>query len=220
LRHLFNRLFTIPEERLEDFYYHHLKFYLDRHPQGEEKVFFQYLWENISAQLQVLETKDVYDKDHIRNIMNAERLKRLRWILSSLDRWNIHSSDQPIIERQEQKIYALEQDIIRLRSELKVATSLDTPEYINIPKGRVLTVLDLFIKLSDLKVEGKELVFSEFSIVWVKMICKYFREDHEDIKFDRVRRYFPEDKRNPSARSAPIPSRQSLFEIKPIRKRN
>jgi len=65
----------------------------------------------------------------------------------------------------------------------------------------------------------KELVFSEFQIVWVKMICKYFCEDHKEIDFDRVRRYFPKDKRNPGNRSSSVPPDHHHFEIREIKRK-
>ncbi|WP_286778678.1 MULTISPECIES: hypothetical protein [Sphingobacterium] len=220
LKHLFKKILTIHEDLLEEFYRHHLTYYLETHPQGEEKNFFEYLWQTVESQLNVLKSKDIYDKDHVRNLLNTDRLKKVMWMLMSLDRWDIHRKNQPIIEKQEIQIFALTQEITDLKAKLQEATNLDTKQYINVPKGRLLPLLDLFIQMADLEVEGKELVFSEFPIVWVKMICKYFREDHEEIDFNRVRRYFPKDKRNPSARSASIPSGQSLFTIKPVRKRS
>jgi hypothetical protein len=97
---------------------------------------------------------------------------------------------------------------------------MDTKQYINIPKGRLLTFLDLGIKMLGVKLpDGKELLFAEFPIVYVKLICKYFREGHEEIDFDRVRRYFPKDRSKPSNRSATIAADQQLFEIRDIKKR-
>jgi hypothetical protein len=83
-----------------------------------------------------------------------------------------------------------------------------------------LNFVDLIIQMQDLKLHsGKELVFAEFQIVWVKLICKYFREDHKEIDFDRVRRYFPKDRRNPANRSSSVPSDEHLFEIREVNRK-
>jgi hypothetical protein len=226
LRHLFNRLFTIPEDRLEEFYHHHLKFYLSRHPQGDEMVFFQFLWEKIESQLHVLQARDVYDRDHIRNLMNADRLKRFRWILTSLDRWDIHSSDQPIIERQEQKIYALEQEITSLRAELVECRGWDG--YIQIRDDQALALLDMFIQMQALKApDGGALFITAAQNTWAKIICKFFREvdpenpqEIKQIKQDRLRHYLRGmDPKDPTKRDNEIPQNHRLFTISPVKRR-
>jgi len=136
-----------------------------------------------------------------------------------LDQWNVHKSNDEVISYQESEIISLRKQISQLKSELKKATELETRQYINIPKGRLLSFLDLCIQMQDIKLPtNKEIVFAEFPIVWVKLICKYFREDHEEIDFNRVRRYFPKDRRNPGSRSSAIPADQHLFEIKGVKK--
>jgi hypothetical protein len=74
-------------------------------------------------------------------------------------------------------------------------------------------VVDLFKKIEALKVGDKELVFSQMPITWAKLICRYFQEDGEPIKLDRVRRYYPRDASNPSGRSSAIPPENQHFNI-------
>ena len=220
LKHFFKRVFAIGEDRLEQFYRHHLAYYLANHNGVTEEPFFKYLWDLIERQLKVLTGKDIYDKNHIQNERQIERLKKFTEVLIPLDQWHFRKSNDAVIAQQESEIYALKQQVAALKSELKKATSLDTKQYINIPKGKLLTFLDLGIKMLDIKLpDGKELLFAEFPIVCVKLICKYFREGHEEIDFDRVRRYFPKDRSKPSHRSAAIAADQQLYEIKPIKKR-
>lgn len=221
LKHFFKRLFAIDEGRLDEFYHHHLAYYLTNNTGGNEEFFFKYLWDSIERQLKVLTGKDVYDKNHIRNEREIERLKKFTEILIPLDQWHFHKSNDAVIAQQESEIHSLQQQIATLKSELKKATSMDTKQYINIPKGRLLTFLDLGIKMLDVKLpDGKELLFAEFPIVCVKLICRYFREGHEEIDFDRIRRYFPKDRSNPSNRSATVAADLQLFEIKSIRKKH
>src|SRR5471030_2769596 len=139
LKHFFKRLFAIDENRLDEFYHHHLAYYLTNNTGGSEELFFKYLWDSIERQLKVLTGKDVYDKNHIRNEREIERLKKFNEILIPLDQLHFHKSNDAVIAQQESEIHSLQQQIATLKSELKKATSMDTKQYINIPKGRLLT---------------------------------------------------------------------------------
>ena len=79
LKHLFKKIVTIDENQLEEFYYHHLAYYIDNQLQRGEKIFFKYFWQTVESQLNVLKSKDIYDKDHVRNLMNTYRLKKVMW---------------------------------------------------------------------------------------------------------------------------------------------
>jgi len=220
LKHFFKRVFAINEDRLEEFYRHHLTYYLVNHTDGNEETFFKYLWDIVERQLKVLTGKDVYDKNHIRNESEIEQLKKFSAILIPFDQWNFHKSNDAVIAQQESEIYILKQQIIGLKSELKKATSLDTEYHINIADGQLLTVVDLFKKMEDLNTHGKELLFAQFQIIWAKMICRYFRHGGKEINFDTLRRYFPGDKENPGVRSASVPAKNQLYNIVLIKKRD
>jgi hypothetical protein len=98
--------------------------------------------------------KDVYDKNHIRNEREIERLKKFAQVLILFDQWNFHKSNDAVIAQQESEIYILKQQIIGLKSKLKKATSLDTENHVNIADGRLLTVVDLFKKMEELSING------------------------------------------------------------------
>lgn len=220
LKHFFKRVFAIHENRLSEFYHHHLDYFLANNNDLSEKLFFKNIWELIQRQLKVLKSKDVYAENHVRTQRELEHLQKFATVLISLDQWNIHKSNDSVIARQESEILALKNQITSLKSDLLKATNLETKQYINIPKNALLSFLDLCIQMQDIELPtGRELAFAEFPIVWVKLICRYFREDHEEIDFNRVRRYFPKDRRNPGSRSSAIPSDQHLFEIKTVKKR-
>jgi hypothetical protein len=218
LKHFFKRIFAIPDKRFDEFYSHHLAYYLKTVNNSNEELFFKNLFETIDKQLKVLNSKDVYAENHVKTQSQLEHLQKFKDVLVSLDKWRIHKSYDNVVAKQESDIYALRQQIETLKAELKKATALETTQFIDIPIGEFLSFVDLIIQTQDLKLpSGKELVFAEFQIVWVKMICKYFREDHKEIEFDRVRRYFPKDRRNPGNRSSSVPSDQHLFEIREIK---
>ncbi len=221
LKHFFKRVFAIPEDRIAEFYQRHLAYYLSHHPVGIEEIFFKYFWSLIERQLNVLLNKDVYDKNHLRNEREIARLQKFTTLLISLDRWNIHKSNDAVIAQQDSQIYALKQEVIQLKADLKKATALETEGYINIPDGYRNTVLNLYLQMQELKTpEGKELMFSQTQSVWTKMICKYFREGDKEINHETIRRYFPSDKREPGDKHADIPAKSKLFTINPAKKRS
>jgi hypothetical protein len=221
LKHFFKRLFAISGDRLDEFYQRHLAYYLANHPDGTEEVFFKYFYSLIERQLNVLIGKDVYDKNHLRNEREIARLQKFTELLISLDRWNIHKSNDAVIAQQDSEIYVLKQEIIQLKTDLKKATALETEGYINIPDGYRNTVLNLYLQMQELKTpEGKELMFSQTQSVWTKMICKYFREGDKEINHETIRRYFPSDKREPGDKHADIRAKSKLFTIIPAKKRN
>ncbi|MFF5383149.1 MULTISPECIES: hypothetical protein [Pedobacter] len=217
LKHLFKRIFAIPPTRFEEFYRHHWDYYQKNVIDSTEKLFFKNLFEIVDRQLKVLNSRDVYAKNHPKTQREIAHLSQLKILLVSFDRWNIHKSFDDIVANQESHILTLKRQINSLKAELKNATELETTQFINIPKGGFLSFVDLVIQMEEIKLPSdKQLVFAEFQIVWVKMICKYFREDNKEIDFNRVRRYFPKDRRNPGTRSSSIPADQHLFEIKSI----
>ena len=221
LKHFFKRVFAIPGDRVEEFYQRHLAYYLLHHPDGTEEIFFKYFWSLIERQLNVLLNKDVYDKNHLRNEREIARLQKFTELLIALDRWNIHKSNDAVIAQQDSQIYALKQEVIQLKADLKKATALETEGYINIPEGYRNTVLNLYLQMQELKTpEGKELMFSQTQSVWTKMICKYFREGDKEINHETIRRYFPSDKRDLGDKHADIPAKSKLFTINPAKKRS
>lgn len=221
LKHLFKRVFAINENRLEEFYQHHLAYFLENQPTGSEEAFFRYFWSVIERQLKVLLSKDVYDKDHLRNECEIDRLQKFTQLLISLDQWHIHKANDTVIAGQESEIHVLKVQVEQLKAALKKATALETPDYINIASGHRNTVLDLFLQMQELKTpEGKELVLSQTQSVWTKMICKYFRETDKEINLETIRRYFPSDKQEPGDKHAEISAKSKLFTIRPVKKRS
>jgi hypothetical protein len=116
LKHFFKRVFAIPADRIEEFYQHHLVFYLSHHSDGTDEIFFKYFWSLIERQLNVLLNKDVYDKNHLRNEREIARLQKFTELLISLDRWNFHKSNDAVIAQQDSEIYILKQEIIQLKA--------------------------------------------------------------------------------------------------------
>ncbi|WP_299285240.1 hypothetical protein [uncultured Mucilaginibacter sp.] len=221
LKHFFKRVFAITDDQIEAFYQRHLAYYLEKHKTGTEEAFFRYFWGLIERQLNVLLRKDVYDKDHLRNEREIDRLQKFTQLLISFDQWHIHKANNAVIAGQETEIHVLKAQVEQLKVALKKATALETPDYINIASGHRNAVLDLFLQMQELKTpEGKELMLSQTQSVWTKMICKYFREGDKEINLETIRRYFPGDKQEPGDKHAEIPIKSKLFTIRPAKKRS
>ncbi len=220
-RHFFIRVFAIDETRIEEFYQWHLSYYLGKHSEGSEEIFFKYLWELIESQLDVLLRKDVYDSKHLKNEQQIQQLKKFTEVLISHDKWSFHKSKDAVVAQQELEIYALKQDVIKLKSDLEKATILEKEGYINIRANRLHTFYDLIHQLQDVKLpDGMELLYPADQIIWRRMICKFFREDNKKINFNTIQRYFPADKRNIGNKYKEIAEKDKLLKIVLAKKRS
>ena len=223
LKHFFLRIFALATHRWEEFYYHHLTYYLASHSDGDEEIFFKTLWFLIETRLKSLTLKDIYvSKTHVRDQKEIEHLKSLTEFLITIDKWNCNETDKAAVVRLQTELYNAQDQIKNQKAELKEAKKLETTDHINIPKGYLLTLVDLFIELQKQTVDGKlELVFARTQAIWMKMICRYFTEDHEPIKYDRLKRYFSPDPDDPSkVKFAEVPENKKLFKIVPAKKRS
>jgi hypothetical protein len=120
LKHFFTRFFHIPESRLEEFYAHHLKYYLEKYSEGREEIYFTFLWDLIQRRLKSLLTKDIYEsKNHVRDQKEVELLERFTKFLVIKDKWSCHETDKAIILRQQAEIFTLQTKTENLESSLK-----------------------------------------------------------------------------------------------------
>lgn len=221
LKHFFKRVFAISADRIEEFYQHHLAYYLANHTDGTEEIFFKYFWSLIERQLNVLLGKDVYDKNHLRNEREIARLQKFTELLISLDRWSFHKSNDAVIAQQDSKIHSLEQQVMQLKADLKKATTLETEDYINIRAGWAHTLFDIILQLQDIELpDGNTLLYPATQIVWRRMICKYFRDGGNEINFNSIHRYFPTDKRNLGRKYVEIADKDKVFKLVLAKKRS
>jgi hypothetical protein len=216
--HFLAKLWKMPGEQYVAYYNYHLSYFLNKEPEGE-KEFFTYVWRITLIRIQFLEKENPFSSDHAKNGERLYILLQFQKYLRSIDQWHTEKTQVEVIAGQTEEIKKLKNQIDGIKEELKAARKLETEYHINIAEGQLLTVVDLFKKMEDLKIEGKELVFAQFQIIWAKMICRYFRHGSKEINFDTVRRYFPGDKENPGVRSASVPAKNQLYNIVPIKKR-
>ena len=223
LRHFFLRILALSANRWEEFYQYHLNYYLEKHPNDNEENFFKVLWQLVETRLKSFMAKDIYaSNSHERDQKEIQQLESFTKFLVSIDQWNAQETENEMVARLQKELYAAQNLIETLKAELKNAKNLEPSDHINIPKGYVLTVADIFIELQKLKVDAvHELVFSRTQAVWMKMICRYFTEDHQPIKLDRLKRYFSPDPDNLlNVKHAAIPENKKLFKLVPTKKRS
>lgn len=204
------KLFTLPEQEYPVYYLYHLTCYLGKEPAGEEE-----LWQIVLRRINFIEHKNPFNSSHALDMELLEKLINFQKYLRSIDQWHTQKTLPEIIADQHEEIRKQQSEITKLKEDLRIAKKLETKQYIDVPKGHLLTVYDIFNQLVDLKIKDEKLMVTKFPIVWVKIICKYFRVDKKELDMERVRSYFPKDRENPGERSRLVPMDQKIFEIKP-----
>ncbi|MGJ1203825.1 hypothetical protein [Sphingobacterium lactis] len=220
--HFLKRLYERTQGEFGTYYDHHLQFFLQENEGASEIEFFRHVNDIASDELGKLIADDKREsKSKHRSIVQQKKMLRAFLAhLASIDRWNTTRTKDEIIAEMESEIRELKELVVQLTKELKEAQKLETEGYINIPEGYLLTLVDIMVKLRKQALkDGRELVFSQFAMVWVKMICRYFREDRQPISIDTIRRYFPADLKDLKEKYAEIPSKNKLFDIVPAKKR-
>jgi hypothetical protein len=218
--HFLYRLYEKSKDDYPAFYQYHLDFFLKLYADADEREFFKHVRGIIADTIEELRVKDRYRSKHPLEFKNKLKLQEFLEFLNDIDQWNSSKTKDEIIADKEGEIRSLKEQLAELKEDLKAARKLDTEDIINIQDGQLLTVVDLYRKMQNLELNGKELVFSQTQTVWVKMICKNFRHGNKEIKFDTIRRYFPGNPNEPSSRSAAIPVKSQLFKIVEAKKRS
>ncbi len=219
-RHFLLRLYQRKESEFDAFYHYHLNYFLKENEGAKEEEFFEHVWNILKDRLEQLVKEDAPGSGHARNNSDKMRLRSFQKYMKTIDKWDTDKSKDTIIAEKEAEIQELKAQLAETRQELKAARKLETEDYINIADGYRNTVLDLHLQMQEIKLpDGKELMLSQTQSVWMKMICKYFREGDQEINFETIRRYFPGDKREPGDKHSDIPAKSKLFKISPIKKR-
>ncbi|WP_443947398.1 hypothetical protein ACJVDH_09840 [Pedobacter sp. AW1-32] len=224
-KHFLNVVYDTDYREFEALYQYHLKYFRMVNEGSNDAEFYKHVRDLVSDGIIDLLKADKPGSFFNRHGKINERKIKLRAFLDYLNSSSyndeIFELKEEVISRQLLEIEALNKDLVELKSQLDQTRKLETGDYINISDGHLLKLLDLFQKIQDIKIDSyNELVFSQTQIVWVKMICKYFRHNHKEINFDTVRRYFPANRNDPSRRSASIPRKHSVFQISLSNKRS
>ena len=220
--HYLGRLYERSRQEFADFYAYHLGFFLENNEDADEQEYFRQLGDIAGDELDRLIKDDKRESKskHRRILQRKKHLRAFLDYLGTVDRWNGSMTKDGIIADKESEIRELKETIGELTQQLKEARRLDTDGYINIPEGYLLSVVDLMVKLRKQQLkDGHELVFSQFATVWVKMICRYFRENHQPISPSTVQRYFPADLNEMGSKYAEVPSKNRLFDVVPAKRR-
>ncbi|WP_028298613.1 hypothetical protein [Olivibacter sitiensis] len=220
--HFLKRLYERAQDEFGAYYDHHLQFFLQENKEATEIEFFRHVNDIVRDELNKLIADDKRESKskHKSIVQQKKMLRAFLDHLALVDQWNVSRTKDEIIAEKESEIKELKEIVVQLTKDLKEARKLETDGYIDIPKGYVLTVVDLFVKLrKQVLKDGRDLAFAQFGIVWIKMICQHFREEGKRISFGRVQRYFPADLKDLKERYAEIPSKNQLFDIVPAKKK-
>lgn len=214
------KLFMLPYLEYGAYYDYHLIYFLGKEPQGEQE-FFTFVWQIVLRRINFIDHKNPFNSSHALDMEILEKLLHFQKYLRSIDLWHTQKTLPEIIADQHAEIRKQQSEIARLKEELKKATVLEKDGYINIRAGRSHTLYDIMHQLQEVKLpDGFELLYPADQIIWRRMICKFFREDHEEINFYTIHRYFPTDKKNPGDKYKDIADKDKLFKITPAKKRS
>ncbi len=222
-RHYLNALYERTETEFEAFYQWHLVYFLTKNGGSEEQEYFRHILNIVSDEITALISEDKPGSRSRHERINSQktRLRAFETYLKSIDRWDTNKAKDKIIAERDDLIVKLEVQLEEKNRELKIARKHETADYINITEGHLLTLIDLYLQMQDIKLpEGKELLLSQTQIVWVKMICKFYRVGDKEISSDTIRRYFPGDKRDPGDKYSTVPPKNRLFRIDTAKKRS
>lgn len=214
------KLFTLPEQEYPAYYGYHVTYYLGKEPEGEEE-FFTFVWQIVLRRINFIEHKNPFNSSHALDMELLDKLTNFQKYLRSIDQWHTQKTLPEIIADQHAEIRKQQSEIARLKSELNKATTLEKEGYINIRAGRSHTLYDIIHQLQDIKLPDKlELLYPADQIIWRRMICKFFREDHKEINFHTIYRYFPTDKKNLGNKYKEIDQKDKLLTIVIAKKRS
>lgn len=219
--HFLNTLYRIDEDEFAGFYAYHLDYFRKANGNADESRFFGHVRDIVKDELKNLIADDKRkSKDlHRRTVQRKLHLRAFLGYLDTVDVWKADRTKDEIIAAKEAEIVQFKEMVNELKQQVRELKKLDTDDYINIPKGYLLTIADLLIKMQEKETpENKELVFSIHSSVWVKMMCRYFRHDNQPISPETLRRYFPADRSDMGSKYAGIPSKHRLFDTRPGKK--
>ncbi|MGO1669589.1 MAG: hypothetical protein ACTHYC_02025 [Sphingobacterium sp.] len=221
--HFLNSLYQRDENEFADFYAYHLEYFKETNADVTESEFFNHVRDIVKDELKNLIAHDKRSskEKHRLIVQHKIHLRAFLGYLDTVDLWQSDRTKEEIITAKESEIVQLRETVTELKRQLRELKKLDTDDYINIPKGYLLTAADLLTKLQKLKTpEDKELAFSIHSSVWVKMLCRHFRHDNKPISPETLRRYFPADRNEMGSKYAEIPGKYRLFDIVPAKKRS
>ncbi|WP_185218651.1 hypothetical protein [Sphingobacterium mizutaii] len=220
--HFLKRLYERTQDEFGAYYDHHLQFFLQENEEATEIEFFRHVNDIASDELNKLIADDKRESKskHKSIVQQKKMLRAFLDYLVSIDQWNTTKTKDEIIAEKESEIKELKETLEELTQKLKEAQKLETDGFINIPEGYVLTLVDIMVKLRKQELQdGRELAFSQFAMVWVKMICRYFRENNQPISPDTIQRYFPANLKDLKRKYAEVPTKNRLFDIVPAKRR-
>ncbi|MDX3915626.1 MAG: hypothetical protein QHC79_18920 [Pseudosphingobacterium sp.] len=220
--HFLKRLYERKQDEFGAYYEYHLQFFLQENEEATETEFFRHVNDIASDELNKLIADDKRESKskHKSIVQQKKMLRAFLDYLVSIDQCNTTKTKDEIIAEKESEIKELKETVEELTQKLKEAQKLETEGFINIPEGYVLTLVDIMVKLRKQELQdGRELAFSQFAMVWVKMICRYFRENNQPISPDTIQRYFPANLKDLKRKYAEVPTKNRLFDIVPAKRR-
>ena len=187
--HFVNKLYKLDGAQYKAYYLHHADDYI-KEGKGTAEQFFKIVWALVQDRIDNLKRKNPFSSDHPKDVININKLNAFHEFMASIDEWNARPASV-INAEMERTIAAQREHIKKLEDRLAVLNEYETVQQIRIDEGHLPTVIDVFLNLKNLKVNGtRDLVKCDHKSPYYKMISKYFTDGGDPIKIETVKNYF------------------------------
>lgn len=168
--HFLKKIYSLSAGEYPAFYQYHLSYFLESSRGADEQEFFSHVWLRVTNRIHHYELQDPFSPKHSLYVSNISHLIAFRKFLVSIDRWNHHKSLEELLAEKENQIAALKQENDRLNTRIAALMEYEPAEKIRIVKGKLPTVIDLFLQLQELTVpEGSKLFGNMLGLFYQKL---------------------------------------------------
>jgi hypothetical protein len=211
--HFILKLLKLQGEQYPSYYQHHADHFVIE-GKGNPERFFKTVWDLIQNNIDTLKRKDLYSSDHPNDVFKINKLNFFHEFMASIDEWNARPASM-INAEMERTIVTQREHIKKLEDRLAVLNEFETVQQIRIDEGYLPTLIDLFLKFKDLKInETRDFVKCDHKSPYYKMISKYFTDGGDPIKIETVKNYFTPIAGTDKMKTE-VPKEMQLFNIVP-----
>lgn len=174
----------ISEDKFAEFYNYHFDHYKACVKEANEDAHFKLIWEIVEGGIAI---QNRYPYSELAK-KRKYKLLAFQQYLKSIDRWNLASSLEELVQLKNKKIAELN---LRLDTAKKDLSKLKVDYKIKINHVDRTSVFDLFLQMRDLSspLDGSRVFNDPAQSTWAKILANHF-EDEGPIPFDTALNYF------------------------------
>lgn len=211
--HFLLKLYKLDDQELPEFYYFHLRYYIDS-VKGNEQDFHRYVSDIVSTRIAVLKLVDPFSRKALRAKEQINQLRAFQTFLHSIDQWNSSQALEVVISEKNEEISDLKKHIAELDSQLQTLRQFEPSTKIDIRDKYLPTFIHLVHQLQNLVLADERRLFNfQGQSAWYKLISKYFTHNRKPIPIETARNYFPVQKDAEMIKGSQVPGDLRLFKI-------